>query len=175
MISIIIPVYNVENKIRKCINSILQQTYTKWELILVNDGSHDFSGEICNDYAQMDSRIKVFHKTNGGVSSARNAGMDVARGELLAFVDSDDWIEPEMYQKLIELMIEQKADWSCCAYRRVAEKGMEDFSDNHVRIFSRNELMDTYIRATKGKYIFTMTDEYIRISVNVTNKHGIVY
>lgn len=94
MISIIIPVYNVENKIRKCINSILQQTYTNWELILVNDGSHDSSGEICNGYAQIDSRIKVFHKNNGGVSSARNYGLDNATGKWIVFVDSDDYVEP---------------------------------------------------------------------------------
>lgn len=156
LLSVIIPVCNAKAFVECCVESVCKQIYDNLEIILVDDGSLDGSAEICDKLALRDSRIKVIHKENGGVSAARNAGMDVARGELLAFVDSDDWIEPEMYQKLIELMIEQKADWSCCAYRRVAEKGMEDFSDNHVRIFSRNELMDTYI-TTHNRYLLSQT------------------
>lgn len=93
MISIIIPVYNVEDKIQKCICSILQQTYTDWELLLVDDGSSDSSGEICDEYSQVDIRIRVFHKENGGVSSARNYGLNKANGEWIVFVDSDDYVE----------------------------------------------------------------------------------
>lgn len=93
MISIIIPVYKTEKYLHRCIDSILTQTYSDWELLLIDDGSPDKSGEICDDYAKNDERIKVIHKKNGGVSSARNAGLDVAKGQWVVFVDSDDWCE----------------------------------------------------------------------------------
>lgn len=93
--SIIVPVYNVENYIRECLNSILNQSFTDYELILIDDGSTDLSGIICDEYAATDSRIRVFHKTNGGLSSARNVGISEAKGEYLIFIDSDDWIKEE--------------------------------------------------------------------------------
>ena len=92
-ISVIVPVYNTEKYLRRCIDSILSQTFTDFELLLINDGSTDSSGEICDQYAAKDERVRVFHKENGGVSSARNVGLDEARGEWIAFVDSDDWVE----------------------------------------------------------------------------------
>lgn len=94
-ITVIVPVYKVEKYLSKCIDSILAQTYTDFELILIDDGSPDNSGVICDEYASRDSRIRVIHKSNGGVSSARNAGIDAAQGEWIAFVDADDWIEPD--------------------------------------------------------------------------------
>ena len=90
-ISIIVPVYNSEQTLNRCIDSILGQTYRNFELLLINDGSKDRSGEICDEYARKDSRVKVFHKENGGVSSARNVGLDNARGEWITFCDSDDY------------------------------------------------------------------------------------
>ena len=101
LISIIVPVYKVEQYLPKCIESILAQTYRNLEILLVDDGSPDTCGAICDAYAAKDDRIQVIHKENGGLSSARNAGMDIARGEYFGFVDSDDWIEPEMYETLI--------------------------------------------------------------------------
>lgn len=97
-ISIIVPVYNTERYLSKCIDSILSQSFTDFELLLINDGSLDYSGAICDQYAANDSRVTVFHKENGGVSSARNLGLDNARGEWVTFVDSDDWIARTMYQ-----------------------------------------------------------------------------
>ncbi len=94
LISIIVPVYNTEKYLDQCIQSVLAQTYTNWELLLIDDGSTDSSGAICDRYAEQDSRIRVFHKPNGGVSSARNLGLDNARGEWITFVDSDDWVKP---------------------------------------------------------------------------------
>ena len=91
-ISIIVPVYNVEQYLQSCIDSIITQTYTDWELLLVDDGSPDRSGEICDEYAKKDNRIRVFHKRNGGVSSARNLGLDKAQGEWVTFIDADDYI-----------------------------------------------------------------------------------
>jgi glycosyltransferase involved in cell wall biosynthesis len=92
MISIIVPVYNTEKYLDQCIQSILSQTYTDFELLLIDDGSTDSSGAICDRYAEQDSRVRVFHKPNGGVSSARNLGLDNAKGEWVTFCDSDDWV-----------------------------------------------------------------------------------
>ena len=100
-ITVIIPVYNAESTLRRCLDSILIQTFTDFECILIDDGSKDRSGEICDEYARKDSRIKVFHKENGGVSSARNVGLDNARGEWVTFVDSDDWTGERLLSNLI--------------------------------------------------------------------------
>lgn len=113
-VSIVVPVYKVEAYIDKCVKSILSQTFTNFELILVNDGSPDGCGKICDKYAQNDSRIQVIHKQNGGLAEARNAGLDVASGDYIGFVDSDDWIESDMYEILYNLCIEHDADIACC-------------------------------------------------------------
>lgn len=105
-ISIIVPVYNTEKYLHRCIDSILAQTFTDFELLLINDGSNDHSGEVCDEYTQKDSRIRVFHKENGGVSSARNLGLDNAQGELITFVDSDDWIEKNCLDSCITVIRE---------------------------------------------------------------------
>ena len=110
LISIIVPVYNVERYLPRCIESILRQTYTNFELILVDDGTPDRSGIICDRYAEKDSRIRVIHKENGGVSSARNAGIDAAKGEWLTFVDSDDWISNDYLLTLTNLITEDDFD-----------------------------------------------------------------
>ncbi len=109
-VSIIVPVYNVEKYIRRCLDSIVAQTFTDWECILVDDGTPDNSGKICDEYAANDSRFVVIHKENGGVSSARNAGLDVANGEWITFVDADDWIEPETYEVAYKTAIEKDVD-----------------------------------------------------------------
>jgi Glycosyltransferases involved in cell wall biogenesis len=93
LISVIVPIYNCENYINQCVDSILAQTCTNFELLLIDDGSSDNSGIICDEYAKKDARVKVFHKENGGVSSARNLGLHEAKGEWIAFVDADDWIK----------------------------------------------------------------------------------
>ena len=103
MISIIVPVYKVEQYLPKCVDSILSQTYTDIEVILVDDGSPDNCPGICDDYARSDKRVKVAHKTNGGLSDARNAGLDIASGEYIFFVDSDDWIEKEAISVCVQL------------------------------------------------------------------------
>lgn len=103
MISVIVPVYNVENVLHYCIDSILNQTYKDFELILVDDGSTDKSGRICDEYADKDSRIRVFHKENGGVSSARNVGIELASGEFICFVDSDDFLDKAYLESLLSL------------------------------------------------------------------------
>lgn len=102
MISLIIPVYNVEPYLRKCLDSLLAQDYDDWEALIIEDGSTDYSGAICDEYAARDSRLRVYHKTNEGVSSARNFGLDNARGEWIWFVDSDDWISKNALSRLSE-------------------------------------------------------------------------
>ena len=110
LISVIVPVYNVERYLPRCIESILKQTYTNFELILVDDGTPDRSGIICDRYAEKDSRIRVIHKENGGVSTARNAGIDVAKGEWITFVDSDDWVSEKYLELLAECLDQNDYD-----------------------------------------------------------------
>lgn len=120
-ISVIVPVYNVKPYLRSCVDSILAQTLPGIEIILVDDGSTDSSGSICDEYARNNKGVQVIHKDNGGLGSARNAGLDAVRGEYIAFVDSDDCIAPEMYQRLLCALHESKADLSICGYQKVVE------------------------------------------------------
>lgn len=110
LISIIVPVYNVEQYIQRCLNSIINQTYKNLEIILVDDGSPDQCPQICDDYAAKDSRIMVIHKKNGGLSDARNAGLDICKGKFISFVDSDDWIDTNYIKTLFDLLTETKTD-----------------------------------------------------------------
>ena len=103
LISVIVPVYKVEAYLRRCVDSVIHQTYPHLEILLVDDGSPDGCGRICDEYAQTDSRVRVIHKENGGLSSARNAGIDAAAGEYLAFLDGDDWLEPDAYEQMVGL------------------------------------------------------------------------
>lgn len=112
-LSVIVPVYNVEQYIHKCVDSILSQTFADFELILVNDGSPDNCGKICDEYASKDNRVKVIHKKNGGVSEARNVGLDVATGEYISFIDPDDWIDKDMYEQTIGYMAVNDLDIVC--------------------------------------------------------------
>lgn len=113
-ISVIVPVYKVESYLRRCIDSILNQTYTDFELILVDDGSPDNCGAICDEYAHRDNRVVVIHQKNSGVSAARNAGLDISKGDYLSFVDSDDYIYPQYLDKLYSHLVVQEADISIC-------------------------------------------------------------
>lgn len=123
LITVIVPIYNVEDYLPKCIDSILCQTYSDLEIILIDDGSHDNSPKICDSYAKKDKRIHVIHKANGGLSDARNAGLDIAKGEYISFVDSDDYIEPKMYEKMYTFMEDKQADICICGYHEVDENG----------------------------------------------------
>lgn len=116
LISIIVPIYKVEAYLSRCIDSILKQSYRHLEIILVDDGSPDNCPQICDNYAEKDSRIRVVHKKNGGLSDARNAGLDIANGEFISFIDSDDYIHPEMISTLFELLKSNDADISVCNF-----------------------------------------------------------
>lgn len=121
LISVIVPVYNVEPYLDRCVQSIVDQTYTNLEIILVDDGSPDNCPAMCDAWAEKDSRIKVIHKENGGLSDARNAGMAIAAGEYIAFVDSDDWIAPNMYELLYTRMTAEDCDIAACGVEMVWE------------------------------------------------------
>lgn len=114
LISIIVPVYNVEPYVSKCLESILRQTYQNIEIIIIDDGSTDGGSDICDAYAHKDKRIKVIHQSNEGVSGARNVGLRIAKGEFIGFVDSDDWIEADMYEYLLQNIQQQDADIAIC-------------------------------------------------------------
>ena len=116
-ISIIVPIYKVENYLERCINSILNQSFKNFELILVDDGSPDRCGEICDEYAKKDSRIKVIHKKNGGLSDARNAGLNIATGDYIGFIDSDDFIHKNMYKILYDGIIKTSSDIAQCKFK----------------------------------------------------------
>ena len=113
LLSVIVPIYKVEDYLPKCVESIRNQTYSNLEIILVDDGSPDGCGAICDEFAQKDSRIRVIHKENGGLSDARNAGIDVATGDYLAFVDSDDWLEPDAFEAMLALAEKYDAKMVC--------------------------------------------------------------
>lgn len=121
-ITVVVPVYKVEKHLNKCVESIVNQSYKKLEIILVDDGSPDNCGAMCDDMAKKDSRIKVIHKSNGGLSDARNAGIEAASGEYLMFVDSDDYIDETMCEKLYNSLINNNADLSICNVQFVYEQ-----------------------------------------------------
>ncbi|WP_442594306.1 glycosyltransferase family 2 protein [Neobacillus sp. D3-1R] len=128
-ISVVVPVYNVENYLRRCIDSILKQSFQDFEIILINDGSLDNSGKICDEYSQKDTRIKVIHKKNARVSAARNDGIKLARGKYVSFIDSDDWIESDMYKEMINKAEKLDLDLIMCDFK----KKSTDFEDKRTQ------------------------------------------
>lgn len=126
LITIIVPVYKVEDYLNRCVDSILRQTYRNLEIILVDDGSPDRCGEICDEYAELDRRVKVIHKENGGLSDARNVGIDIAQGSYISFIDSDDWIHDEYIERLYQLIRTTNSDISVCNFLRVSTEILAD-------------------------------------------------
>lgn len=145
LISVIVPVYKVEEYLDKCVSSIVEQTYTNLEIILVDDGSPDNCPAMCDAWAENDSRIKVIHQENKGGGEARNAALDVANGELIAFVDSDDYIAPDMYDYLYGLL-NQGADIAECGYIEVTGDDAVLSQGDEVRAYSAQEAMAAHIR-----------------------------
>lgn len=144
LISVIIPCYNVEKYLDRCMESVVNQSYTNLEIILVDDGSPDKSGQMCDSWAAKDCRIKVIHKTNEGLGLARNSGLEYATGDYVAFIDSDDYIDHSMYQKLVLKAIETNSDIVYCGHIKQMNDGSEkkivDFSN--VTIFEKDQLLE---------------------------------
>lgn len=123
MVSVIIPIYNVQVYLDKCLLSVINQTYKNLEIILINDGSTDQSLNICEIYAKKDNRIRIINQANSGVSKARNKGLDLAKGDYIAFVDSDDYLELDMIEKMVNYINKNQVDIICCGYNEVSESG----------------------------------------------------
>ncbi|MBR5553537.1 MAG: glycosyltransferase family 2 protein [Clostridia bacterium] len=195
-ISVIIPVYKVEAYLPRCLDSVINQTYKNLEIILVDDGSPDKSGEICDKYAALDERIKVIHQENRGLSEARNSGMNIATGDYIAFVDSDDWIESDTYEGMLKNIIEHDADLVVCGLWVHHSNGNIDKIGlgNGVETLSQNEFLcklvsmqdgtgyawnKLYNRKTLGKLQFLTSDgcsEDIRFNYRFTkNATKIIY
>lgn len=147
LVSVIVPVYNVEKYIDKCVHSLISQDFPNLEIILVDDGSTDSSGKKCDEWKQKDHRISVIHKRNGGLSDARNAGLEIATGDYVGFVDSDDYIETDMYSLLVEAIEKYDADISCCRYSKVFSDGRVDrIGDNHqINVFEEIDCLKEYL------------------------------
>lgn len=146
LVSIIIPIYNVSGFLKECLDSILGQTYSRLEIILVDDGSTDDSGLICDEYQCLDSRIKVIHKSNGGLSDARNAGLEIMTGSYVAFVDSDDWVHPRYVEILLTNLVNTSAEVSVATFRVVDEYSSvipEIDLSSPVEVFTSREAVST--------------------------------
>ena len=150
LISIIVPVYNVEKYLEKCVNSIVNQTYKNLEIILVDDGATDSSGKLCDELAKIDNRIKVYHKENGGLSDARNYGVEKSTGEYIGFVDSDDYIDAEMYEKLYEAIKKENVDVAECNLKIIYPDREELFTEqNYYNVCTKQEYLEEYLKIEK--------------------------
>ena len=118
LISIIVPIYNVENYLRQCLDSIQNQTYQNFECLIINDGSPDNSADICREYVEKDSRFRYLEKENGGVSSARNLGIEHSKGQYITFIDSDDWVDSDYLEVLYKSLTDEKADVAVSTYKQ---------------------------------------------------------
>lgn len=145
LISVIIPLYNVQDYVGRAIASVCAQTYKNLEIILVDDGSTDLSGSICDEWAAKDSRIRVIHKQNGGVASARNTGLHAAKGEYITFVDSDDYIEAQMYEDMLGALLKNQADLAVCNYKAVDQNGIRDTSTEDITVFQGREALEVFV------------------------------
>ena len=159
LISVLLAVYNVEKYIHQCIDSILCQTYENLEIIIVDDGSTDKSGEICDAYKAADSRVRVIHQENQGLSGARNTGIENASGAFISFLDADDYIDPDFIEYLFHVLSSTNSDIAYCEFRRVSEDGRllstpKDHRDSHIETFSKNEALINCLRARKGFQMF---------------------
>lgn len=141
LISVIVPVYNVEKYLKQCLDSIINQTYKNLQIILIDDGSSDKSGIICDDYQQKDNRIEVIHKTNSGVAAARNQGVLMAKGDYIAFVDSDDFIEKDMYEILLATMDNDKIDMAVSTINRIERNGKNRVQS---KLFEKDRILDKF-------------------------------
>lgn len=162
LISVIVPVYNVEQYLEKCVNSIRNQTYKNLEIILVDDGTRDDGGILCDVLAKIDDRIKVIHKENGGLSDARNAGLDVAEGEYIAFVDGDDFIHPQMYDTMIHMIEEEESDMAVCGFASVGEDAEIDMEEE---IFTKSEVFLNG-RIMQNLYFSNEFDKFVVVAWN---------
>ena len=162
LISVVVPIYNVENYLRYCLDSIVSQTYQDFECLLINDGSPDNSADICREYVGKDARFKYFEKENGGVSSARNLGIEHSEGEYITFIDPDDWVESDYLEVLYRALLEEQADIAISTYKQF---NMDDncyYLHSYQRgydrkVFTNAELID----ALYSLYVYDNTYNFV--------------
>lgn len=165
LISVIVPVYNVEEYLNKCVESIVNQTYKNLEILLIDDGSPDSCPEMCDDWAEKDSRIRVIHKENGGLSSARNMGLDNCSGDYVGFIDSDDWIDLNFFETLYNNLKKDGADISVVGVWKVYENGMKSQTEKFTkRTFSREETLHNFLYF-KNNLAGGVTDKIFKIEL----------
>ena len=146
LISVVVPVYNIEKYIRECVDSIRSQTYSLLEIWLIDDGSSDNSGAICDEYLKLDDRINVVHKANGGLSDARNCGIRNATGRWIAFIDGDDWIHPQMLEFLYSAAIEMNADIACCRLEKFYDGSFIDNKQSFAKSYKCYDKNEAIVR-----------------------------
>lgn len=166
-ISIIVPVYKVEQYLDRCVNSILNQTFTDFELILVDDGSPDRCPQMCDEWAKKDARIRVIHKENGGAGAARNAALRAAEGEYIGFVDSDDWIIPDMYEYLYGLLkrYPEAQIAQCDAIQTSDEKQEAPARPENIQLWNQKQMMEYFFRIHGEKSNYSIWNKLIRRDV----------
>jgi len=179
-VSIIVPVYNAEKYLEKCISSLLNQNFSDFELILVNDGSKDNSGKICDEYAKADKRIKVFHKENGGVSSARNRGIDEAGGKYIMFCDSDDYIKEEFCAPLVSLANEDEDCLVIAGITKIKDDGslkddlVCEYSEGTSEVLTNREFCDLYVKLNRKQPFYLVNMPYNKLfSKKIIDKHNL--
>lgn len=154
MISVIVTAYNIEAYLPRCLDSILTQVYSNLQIIVIDDGSTDSTDTICDDYAKKDERIQIIHQANQGPSVARNAGIEIAQGSYIGFVDGDDWIEPDMYASMFNACVKEDAEIACCAYKQVGQNSEKQEFSNKQYLLSREEALDIYICDNRTFHIY---------------------
>ena len=162
MISVIVPVYNVEQYLNQCVDSIVKQTYQELEIILIDDGSTDASGSLCDKWGKKDSRISVIHQSNHGLCAARNVGLNHARGEYITFIDSDDYIHPKMYELLLRAIQKNNADIAACR-----ERAFEDGSEQVEEVLCQKSIVTA---ENQQQYLEHFLEEFIGPYTWVWNK-----
>ena len=173
-ISVITAVYNTEKYLAECFDSMLRQTLKEWEFIVVDDGSTDGSPAICDKYAAKDSRIKVIHKANSGLSDSRHVGMDVAKADIIGFIDSDDWIEPDMFETLYNALVDSEADISTCGrYMDYVNKSKVQLPCKGTTIYNRDAALDIIL---EDKHIYSYVwDKLFRKEVLLERMPSMLY
>ena len=154
LISVIVTAYNIQDYLPRCLESLLGQTYERLEIIVVDDGSTDGTAETCDRYARKCEQIKVIHRENGGPSAARNAGLEIAQGEYIGYVDGDDWVEPDMYAEMIKACLDTGAQIAICTYREVGEGAREIHPTGNRIDLSREEALEMYICGDEQYHIY---------------------
>lgn len=154
LISVIVAAYDIEAYLPRCLDSLLAQTYTNLEILVVDDGSRDGTGEICDRYGRKDSRIKVLHQQNTGQSGARNAALAIAAGDYIGFVDGDDWIQPDMYYEMYCACEKNNADVAICSYRQIGNEKEEENFTYQSYLLTREQALDIYVCDNRPYHIY---------------------